>query len=365
MHDTTSAKALPLIKRLGVVHPIIQAPMAGVSTPELAAAVSNAGGLGSLGVAAMNVDGARDAIRKTRALTDKPFGVNVFCHAPALPDDAASAKWLQYLAPHFARFGAPPPDRLTAIYTSFVVNPDMVAMLVQERPAVVSFHFGLPQRDVIDALHEAGIFLMATATNLAEAGQIANLGIDAIVAQGIEAGGHRGMFDPLAPDEGLGVSALTRLFVTQQTLPVVAAGGIMDGAGIRAALALGAQAAQLGTAFVSCPESAADAGYRQLLLSGAPVVTTFTTAISGRPARGIANAFTALGEASDCPLTPGYPMTYEAGKALIAAAKAQGVNEFGAYWAGQAAQLSRGLPAAALMQALIAEYQAGAAANIG
>lgn len=356
MHDTSLTNTLT--KRLGIAYPIIQAPMAGVSTPALAAAVSNAGGLGCLGVGAMNTAAAREAIHATRALTDKPFGVNVFCHAPVAPDDAAAAKWLQYLAPCFARFDTAPPEKLTAIYTSFAVNPEMLEMLVQERPAVVSFHFGLPASAAIEALHNAGVYLMASATNLDEARQIADAGIDAVVAQGIEAGGHRGMFDPRAQDDELDTQALTRLLVSQQALPVVAAGGIMNGAGICDALSWGAQAAQLGTAFVACPESSADAAHRKLLLAGEPVPTTLTTAISGRPARGISNAFTALGQRRECPPTPGYPMTYDAGKALNAAAKAQGVSDFGAHWAGQAAHLSRGLPAQALMQALVTECQA-------
>lgn len=355
---TMNPPPYPLTHRLGITHPIIQAPMAGVSTPALAAAVSHAGGLGCLGLGAMTTSAARQAIHATRALTDKPFGVNVFCHEPVAPDDAASSRWLQYLAPCFARFDAAPPERLAAIYTSFIDNPEMLAMLVEERPAVVSFHFGLPSRDAIDALHKAGVFLMACATNLEEAERIADAGIDAVVAQGIEAGGHRGVFDPQADDAQLDAQTLTRLLATRQPLPVVCAGGIMDGVDIQQALSWGAQAAQLGTAFVSCPESSADAAHRKLLLAGSPVPTTLTTAISGRPARGIVNAFTALGERPDCPPTPGYPMTYDAGKALNAAAKSHGVNDFGAFWAGQAAHRSRGLPAQALMQALVAECQA-------
>ena len=326
--------------------------MAGVSTPALAAAVSNAGGLGSLGVAAMNADGARQAILKTRELTDKPFNVNLFCHQPEIMDPAHEAQWLAYLAPRFAEFGATPPTSLREIYTSFRVDDAMLDMLLTERPAVVSFHFGLPDAKRIAALHDAGIYLIASATSLDEAEQIVAAGIDAIVAQGVEAGGHRGFFDPKAHDDRLGVLALTRLLVKQIDIPIIAAGGIMDGAGVAAALALGAQAAQMGTAFISCPESAADARYRAALLNQRTVQTTFTRAISGRLARGIANRFTALGDAPDCPPTPGYPYTYDAGKALHAAANAQGSGAFAAQWAGQAAQLSRGLPAAELMRAL-------------
>jgi len=352
---TSSARtASALMARLGLAAPIIQAPMAGTSTPALAAAVSNAGGLGSLGLGATNADGARQAIAQTRALTSRPFGVNLFCHVPDAPDAASQARWLEYLAPAFAEFGAQPPAALREIYTSFVADDAMLEVLLAERPAVVSFHFGLPDPARIAALRDAGIYLMASATSPEEAHRIADAGLDAIVAQGVEAGGHRGIFHPDGHDDQLGTLALTRLLAARMDLPIVAAGGIMDGAGIAAVLALGAQAAQMGTAFVSCPESAADSAYRQALLAGA-ISTTSTRAISGRPARGIANRLTALGAAADCPPTPGYPHTYDAGKALHAAAKAHGSADFAAQWAGQAASLSRGLPAAELMRQLRAE----------
>lgn len=353
MNNATQPRTL--LARLGITNPIILAPMAGTGTPALAAAVSNAGGLGSLGVGATDAEGARKAIRETRALTDKPFNINLFCHPPAVANPAREAQWLAYLAPSFAEFGATPPAALHEIYKSFVADDAMYAMLLEERPAVVSFHFGLPAQAWIDALHQAGIFLMATATHPAEARQIADAGIDAIVAQGTEAGGHRGVFDTEGRDEGLGTFALVRLLVRNTALPVIAAGGIMDGAGIAAALALGAQAAQLGTAFVSCPESAADAPYRAALLAGEPTRTTLTRSISGRRARGFVNRLTELGEATDCPPIPDYPITYDAGKALHAAAKARGNKDFAPQWAGQAAQLSRALPAGELVAALRAE----------
>ncbi|TCW87383.1 nitronate monooxygenase [Burkholderia sp. SRS-46] len=341
-----------LLRKLGIRVPIVQAPMAGVSTPALAAAVSNAGGLGSLGVGATNADGARKMIRDTRALTDRPFNINVFCHRPATADAAVERAWLDWLAPVFAQYGATPPATLSEIYTSFVADRAMQQMLADERPAVVSFHFGLPSANVIAALKRAGITLLASATNLDEARQIAAAGIDAVVAQGIEAGGHRGVFDPDAADARLGTFALTRLLASDGPLPVIAAGGIMDGAGIAAALALGAQAAQLGTAFVACPETAIDDGYRRAILGEGAARTTFTTAISGRIARGIANRLTALGTAPDAPRTPAYPIAYDAGKALHAAAKAQGEFGYGAQWAGQAAPLVRALPAAELFARL-------------
>ncbi|MGO4325994.1 NAD(P)H-dependent flavin oxidoreductase [Cupriavidus sp. 2TAF22] len=354
-HPTAAAQPHSLLSRLGIVAPIIQAPMAGTNTPALAAAVTNAGGLGSLGVGATDASGARKLIQETRALTTGPFNINVFCHAPAVADAAREAQWLAYLAPSFAEFGATPPATLREIYKSFVADEAMFAMLLEERPAVVSFHFGLPPQPWIAALRDAGIYLMATATSVEEARQVADAGVHAIVAQGWEAGGHRGAFQPEARDEQLGTLALVRLLVRNTSLPVVAAGGIMDGAGIAAALALGAQAAQLGTAFASCPESAADAPYRAALLAGEPTRTTLTRSISGRAARGFVNRLTELGEAKDCPPLPAYPIVYDAGKALHAAAKARGNAAFAAQWAGQAAQLSRGLPAAELVAVLRAE----------
>ncbi|MBN3858774.1 nitronate monooxygenase [Paraburkholderia sp. Ac-20340] len=356
-----NAMPIRLLDRLQMTRPIVQAPMAGVSTPALAAAVSNEGGLGSLGIGAMNVETARKTLRETRALTSRPFNVNVFCHRPARVDADVNRHWTEWLAPRFAQFGVQPPASLKEIYVSFVDDAAMLAMLIEERPAVVSFHFGLPPQAAIDALHAADILLFATATNPDEAAQAVAAGVDALVAQGIEGGGHRGVFDPDARDPLLGTFALTRLLATRFDVPVVAAGGIMDGAGIAAALALGAQAAQLGTAFVASPETAIDDGYRRALIGDGARLTTFTSAISGRMARGLVNRFTELGELADKPAVPAYPVAYDAGKALNAAAKAHGEAGYGAQWAGQAATLARALPAAELVRTLQRETEAALA----
>jgi nitronate monooxygenase len=356
MTNQTDNRAL--LRLLGIEKPIIQAPMAGVSTPALAAAVSNAGGLGSLGVGAMNAESARKVIRQTRELTGKPFNINVFCHTPATNDEAVERQWLDWLAPRFQQYGATPPASLSEIYTSFVADPAMLEVFLEEKPAVVSFHFGLPSANVIADLKKAGIKLLAAATNLQAAAQIVAADVDAIVAQGIEAGGHRGIFNPDALDDRLGTFALTRLLVKEFPLPVIAAGGIMDGAGIAAALALGAQAAQLGTAFVACPETSIDDGYRRALLGEPARHTSFTAAISGRIARSMVNRFTELGDDPHSPKPPAYPMTYDAGKALHAAAKAKGEFGYGAQWAGQAAALARSLPAAELFAQLENELRA-------
>ena len=341
-----------LLDQLGMMAPIIQAPMAGISSPAMAAAVSECGGLGSLGVGAMSAAKAREAIHQFRKESTGPLNINVFVHQPARANKQKEAAWLEHLRPEFERMRAAAPAELHEIYTSFLSDRDMLAMLVDEKPKAVSFHFGLPIRAQIEALRNAGIVLLATATNLYEAKAIKAAGIDAIVAQGYEAGGHRGMFDPDVEDSRLGTLALTRILVQQLDLPVIAAGGIMDGAGIAAALSLGASAAQMGTAFVATDESLADAGYRSRLFSDAAHHTVMTRAISGRPARSLANDFTRLGSMVSEDSIPDYPTAYDAGKALNAAAKAAGQTGYGAQWAGQGAPLARAMPTRSLMRAL-------------
>lgn len=347
----------PLLDLLGIRLPIIQAPMAGVSSPAMAAAVSDAGALGSIGVGATDADGARAMIAAVRERSTGPLNVNLFCHAPATAHRAVEAAWIERLRPEFEALGASPPSALNEIYRSFVEDDAMLTMLLEERPKVVSFHFGLPGEAALRALRGAGIVLLASATSLAEARTVAEGGIHAVVAQGWEAGGHRGVFDPDAPDDRLGAMALTRLLAHEIDLPVIAAGGIMDGAGIAAALNLGAAAAQLGTAFVLSDESLADEGYRAALASDAANHTIMTRAISGRPARGLTNRFTALGAKVPAEDVPAYPIAYDLGKALHAAGKVRGEFGFGAQWAGQAAPLARAMPAGQLVAALAAELE--------
>jgi len=352
-----------LLKRIGVELPIVQAPMAGTSTPAMAAAVTNAGGLGSIGVGAADAAGARDMIGALKAQTNGAFNVNVFCHRPAVADTERERAWLNALKPVFAHYDAEPPSAIKEIYTSFVADEAMLALFVEAKPAVVSFHFGLPPAEKIAKLKAAGVVLLSTATNLAEAQAAARAGVDGIVAQGYEAGGHRGVFDPAAPDSRLGTLALTRLLVRNIDLPVIAAGGIMDGAEIAAVLDLGAVAAQLGTAFIACPESSADRYHREALFGPGGAMTEMTALISGRPARCLPNLFTALKDAELKGLTlPDYPITYDAGKALATAAKAKGEGGFGAQWAGQGAPLARAMPAAELVRVLMDELRSVRAA---
>jgi nitronate monooxygenase len=328
--------AMSALGRLGVRLPIIQAPMAGVSTPQMAAAVSNAGALGSIAVGATNAAGARSMIDQVRKLTDRPFNVNVFVHQSPTPDASNDASWLEKLSPYFTDLRAEPPRSLKTIYKSFADDPEMVEVLLETRPPVVSFHFGLPSSETIRALKERDIVLLATATSMAEADAIEETSVDFIVAQGYEAGGHRGTFDPDAKDDCLGTFALTRLLAKRGRLPVIAAGGIMDGAGIAAALDL-------------------DEGFRRALSSPAAEHTVMTRLISGRPARCLSNRFTALEEALRGQIPPDYPIAYDAGKALNAAAKARGESGFGAQWAGQGAPLARSLPAGEMVEALARE----------
>ncbi len=329
--------------------------MAGTSSPAMGAAVSDAGGLGSLGVGAVDAKGAAAMIAGVRERSPGPLNVNVFTHQPAKADTGLEQAWIERLRPEFQALGAEPPEQLREIYRSFVDDHDLLATLVAARPQVVSFHFGLPPAGHIRALREAGIVLFGSATSLAEAQLLEAAGVDAIVAQGFEAGGHRGVFDPDAPDDQLGTFALVRLLTRTLKTPVIAAGGIMDGAGIAAALELGAVAAQLGTAFVATDESLADAGYRTALLSDAAHHTRMTLAISGRPARSLDNRFVRLGETVPQGAVPAYPIAYDLGKALHAAGKARGEFGFGAQWAGQGAPLARAMPAAKLVATLAAE----------
>lgn len=344
---TATTKLLDLLQ---IDHPILQAPMAGVATPAMAAAVSDAGALGALGLCSSTPGAARRAIDDVRQLTSKPFNVNFFCHAKPQRDPAREAAWISRAAPLFARFGAEPPSELRDIYTSFRDTDAYLDLMLELRPRAISFHLGLPRPDQIEKMLGAGLVLIGSATSLAEARAVEAAGFHAVVAQGWEAGGHRGIFDPDGSDDRLSTSDLLQSLLAEVTLPVIAAGGIMDGRDIRLMLDSGAAAAQLGTAFVGCPESAADAGYRDRLAMGGD--TVMTLAISGRPARCLQNAFTQWVEDVEPAAIPAYPCTYDLGKALNAAARAKGVTAYGAQWAGAQAGRARVRPAGELVTVL-------------
>lgn len=341
---------------LGLAHPIIQAPMAGTATPALAAAVCEAGGLGSISIAAADIDTARKMIRQLRGLTAKPFNVNVFCHQPSVANAQVERAWLTHLAPFFAEFGQSAPAAIQDIYTTFRGSEAQLQLLLEERPAVVSFHLGLPEQGYIDALKAAGIILFASATQLEEGLAAQAAGVDLVVAQGIEAGGHRGVFDPKAADAQLPTLALLEQLLKGLNIPVIAAGGLMDGGDIRRVLDMGAVAAQLGTAFVLCPESAANPAYRRMLASERAGTTALTDVISGRPARGMVNRFMREVGAAGHPLVPDFGIAYNAGKQLSEAASKAGSDEFSPFWAGQQALRARAMPAGELMAVLVGEY---------
>jgi len=347
-----------LCQTLNLQYPLVQAPMAGVSTPELAAAVSNAGGLGSISVGASTPEQAEAMIKKTQSLTSGPINVNVFCHEAVQRNEALELAWIQRFAGLFSHYEAALPVELSEIYQTFHANQRMLDVLLSLRPAVVSFHFGLPSASFIDQLKARGIITFATATNPREAQLISESNIDFIVAQGNEAGGHRGQFDLREDDQQMSTFTLVQAIKKVTTTPVIAAGGIMDGAGIAAMLALGVAGVQMGTAFVLCPESAANDAYRRALRSEQAASTVMISTISGRPARCLNNDFCRFSRDIAKDSIPPYPLTYALGKALASAAAAKGAHGYGAQWAGQGAALIREMPAAELVNTLINEWQA-------
>ncbi|NUP07843.1 MAG: nitronate monooxygenase [Polyangiaceae bacterium] len=335
------------LDRLGVQLPIIQAPMAGgPDTPELAAAVGEAGGLGSLGCAYLSAEQIDALVARTRSLAGKPFALNLFIReddatAPADPAPILAMFRQELGLPSQGRPGKPPP--------SFDAQ---LAAVLRARPRVFSFTFGLLKPSQLDELRAANILVVGTATSLDEAEALAALGVDAIAAQGSEAGGHRGTFIGRTEESLIGTMALTRQIVAKVNIPVIAAGGIMDGAGIRAAFGLGATAVQLGTAFMLCPEAGTHPAHRAHLLSPEARRTVVTRAFSGRAARGIRNRMT---DAFEGVSTPPFPVQQELTAELRAAAAAQGRTDLMQMWTGQGAPLLRELPAAVLVRALAAE----------
>ena len=343
---------MSLLQQLAIKHPIFLAPMAGVSTPELAAEVSNQGGLGSLGLGANTPQNAREQILKTQALTENSFQVNFFCHQSTELNLEKAKQWIEYLRPHFEKFGVQPPQELHCIYPSFLDNDDFLNVVLETKPKAVSFHFGIPHPHQIKALKEAGILTMVSATNLIEAQAIEAAGIDIIVAQGIEAGGHRGIFNQTF-DAAIKTSDLVQLIVKHCKLPVVAAGGIMTGLQAKHMLGLGATAVQLGTAFVQCQTSNASAEYRKALFT--EPVTQISASLSGRPARGLLNHWHTKIDSPTRPLQPEYPYAYDLAKQLNALASKHHDYGFGAFWAGSNVAQIRELGASDLVNQLVVE----------
>src|SRR5512140_733609 len=342
----------PFTERMGVKHPLVLAPMAGgPSTPALCAAVSEAGGLGSYGAAYVAPARLRELIREIRAATARPFAINLFADDGVAADGETLRRAQEALAGYRAELGLPPSGPPPAT----VPMRDGFAVLLEERVPVFSFTFGIPAQDILEACRKAGIATMGTATTVAEARALDAAGVDLICAQGAEAGGHHGTFDRAAEPPLVGTMALVPQVVDAVRKPVIAAGGIMDGRGFAAALALGASAASLGTAFLRCPAAGTSPPYRAALRDARDDATTVTRAFSGRVARGLANRFTR--EMAGAPLAP-YFVQNSLTREIRTAAARNGDAGLLSLWAGQAAALGRELPARELTAQILREADA-------
>jgi nitronate monooxygenase len=336
----------------GIDVPLVQAPMAGANGSAMAIAVSEAGGLGSLPAAMLSPEQLAAEITATRAATSRPFNVNFFCHWQLDPDPARDEAWRARLAPYYAELG------VTIEATSSspgrgAFDDTMCEVVEATRPPVVSFHFGLPAAPLLDRVKATGAVVMSSATTVAEARLLESRGCDVIIAQGLEAGGHRGLFLDDDLNGQLPTVVLLPLVVDAVSVPVIAAGGIMDGRGIAAALALGAAGVQLGTAYLFCPEATISPAHRTALQAPDPR-TTITNVITGRPARAIVNRVVReLGPLSDA--VPPFPRAAVPLLPLRAAAESRGSGDFSPLWAGQGVGLGRVLSAGELTQQLVAE----------
>ena len=342
-----------LTTRLGIRYPIIQAPMAGASTPALAIAVSTAGGLGSLGLAMHTQEALRNDCATVSA-AGAPYNANFFVHSEPVDDPARAADARSLLAPYYRELGlGEVPDVVTAT-PSF--NDTHLQAVLDLRPPVVSFHFGLPNADAFKAIKAAGLYTLSSATNVAEARELEARGVDAVIAQGFEAGGHRGTFSEPYERGHVGTLALVPQVVDAVSIPVIAAGGIGDGRGIAAALALGASAVQLGTAFLTCPESAAHPLYRRALNEASDDQTRITHAFSGRPARGLENRYLREMAGHEAHY-PDFPILNTLTGPLRKASEKGNNTDFLSLWSGQSAVMSRNLPACELIQLLVKETE--------
>jgi nitronate monooxygenase len=341
-----------LLDLLKIEHPIVQAPMGGHTSPDMPAAVSGAGGLGSFPCALLTPAQVRDEVGKIRAQTRKPLNLNFFCHATPQRDAAIENAWSKRLAPYYAELLVDPPAPPATALAPF--GAEMCDVVVALKPEVVSFQFGLPDKSLVARLKAAGCKVFSTATTVAEARWLEDHGADAVIAQGLEAGGHRGTFLKAEPVSQLGTLALVPQVVDAVKVPVIAAGGIADGRGIAAALALGASAVQMGTAFLLCPEAIISAPYRTALKSARDNPSVVTNVLTGLPARVLMNRITRdLGPLATG--VPSFPLPAAALGPLRMEAEFQGSGEFSTMYAGQAAALGRELPAGELTLKLAAE----------
>lgn len=332
---------------LRIEHPVIQAPMAGASTPAMAAAVSNAGGLGSLGCAMMDPDTLRKTAEETSALTNRPVNFNFFVHQEPDLETYDAAPMRAALKPLYDEFGLGDVPQPSVPAPAF--NDEMLEVLLALSPKVVSFHFGLPAPHAIETLKARGTTLIGNATSVAEAVALEKGGMDAIIAQGMEAGGHRGTF--LTAGNDMGSMALVPQIVDAVAVPVIAAGGIADGRGIAAAFMLGADGAQLGTAFLRAPESAIPAPHKKALAERADNETRVTRLFSGRSARALENRLTEELAAFEKEAAP-FPAQRALTGPLAKAALAEGSGAFHSLWSGQAGPTAREEPSAAIFERL-------------
>ena len=336
---------------LGIELPIIQAPMAGATTPEMVIAVSEAGGLGSLPGAMLSIDQMRTALDRIRAATRRPVNLNFFVHTNPDPDTEAQSKWMTALAPYYQELGldaaTAPPAAARAPFD------DAYCTLVEDyRPEVVSFHFGLPDPALMERVRRTGAKIVSSATTVAEARWLSQRGVDAVIAMGVEAGGHRGNFLTEDMTTQVGTFSLVPQIVDAVRVPVIAAGGIADARGVKAAFALGASAVQVGTAYLLTPEAKIAPLHRQALRRARDDGTALTNVFTGRPARGLYNRLMhEVGPLSA--LAPPFPMAGGALLPLRNLAEAQGRDDFNSLWAGQSAPLAREMPAAELTRVLM------------
>ncbi len=343
-----------LLDLFGIEHPILQAPMAGVTSPQMAIATSEAGALGSIAAAMLTPEGTRQELQMVKQGTGRPFNVNFFVHKPPAVDAERDARWRQKLAQYYGELGVAL-DTKGPSRAAF--DASMCDLLLEFRPKVASFHFGLPDRALVKRLKAAKILVLSSATTAEEARWLEGEGADAVIAQGAEAGGHRGMFLVDDISRQAGTMALVPQVVDAVKVPVIAAGGIGDGRGVAAALALGAAGVQIGTAFMLTPEAKTGPLHRAALKQANDNSTVLTNVFTGRPARGIVNRIVREVGPMNAD-APAFPRAAEATQPLRGPAEAKGSTDFTPLWSGQAPTLAREMPTGSVIARLVVETDA-------